>query len=60
MKSPPQPTILLFIWALWISWSFGYRVVWQRLSAEVDGVVISSQDVPSRGVTAYVVRDAAD
>ena len=59
MKAPPQPTILLFISALWISWSFGYRVVWQRFRAEVDGVVISSQDVPSRGVTAYVVRDAS-
>ena len=59
MKAPPQPTILLFISALWISWSFGYRTVWQRFTAEVDGVVTSSQDVPSRGVTEYVVRDAS-
>ncbi len=58
MKAPPQSTVVLFISALWISWSFGYRVVWQRLTAEVDGVVISSQDVPSKGVTEYVVRDA--
>jgi hypothetical protein len=59
MKSPPQPTILLFISALWISWSFGYRTVWPRFTAEVDGVVTSSRDVPSKGVTEYVVRDAS-
>jgi hypothetical protein len=59
MKAPPQPTILLFISALWISWSFGYRVVWPRFSTELDGVVTSSQDVPSRGITEYVVRDAS-
>ena len=59
MKAPPQATVLLFISALWISWSFGYRMVWHRFSTEVDGVVTSSQDVPSKGVTEYVVRDAS-
>ncbi|MGA7956276.1 MAG: hypothetical protein WCA26_04415 [Xanthobacteraceae bacterium] len=59
MKSPPQSTVVLFISALWISWSFGYRTVWQRFAAEVDGVVISSRDVPSKGVTEYVVQDAS-
>jgi hypothetical protein len=62
MKSPPQPTIVLFISALWILWAFGYQVVWKRFTAVVDGVVISSRDVPSTGAprysTEYVVRDA--
>jgi hypothetical protein len=63
MKSPPQPTVVLFISALWVSWSFGYQAVWQRFTTEVDGVVISSRDIPSKGAprysTEYVVRDAS-
>jgi hypothetical protein len=63
MKSPPQPTIVLFISALWVSWGFGYQAVWQRFTTEVDGVVISSRDIPLKGAprysTEYVVRDAS-
>ena len=49
-------------WALWMLWGFGYETVWKRYSTEVEGVVISSQNVPQEGgpryVTEYIVRSA--
>jgi hypothetical protein len=55
----PQPVILIMA-ALWILWGFGYQTVWERFTTQVDGVVISSRDVPSKGAprygTEYVIR----
>jgi hypothetical protein len=46
--------------ALWIGWGFGFSTIGSRLYQELDGVVISSQDVPptrdARYRTDYVLR----
>jgi hypothetical protein len=55
----PLP-IILIVTALWIFWGFGYQTVWQRFTTQLDGVVVSSRDIPSKGApryaTEYVVR----
>jgi hypothetical protein len=61
MKPPPQSAVVLFIAAVWIFWAFGYATVWTRFTTEVNGVVISSRDIPSTGapryITEYIIRD---
>jgi len=61
MKPPPNSAIVSFLVVLWIFLVFGYETVWRRFVTEVDGVVISSRDVPSTGAprygTEYVIRD---
>lgn len=52
--------IVPFLFAIYILWGFGYETVVARLRIEVDGVVVSSLDSPSKGApryaTEYVVR----
>jgi hypothetical protein len=46
--------------ALLILWGFGYQTVWQRLTIQIEGTIVSSRDEPVTGapryVTYYVVR----
>jgi hypothetical protein len=55
----PSPWFLVCV-ALFILWGFGYETVWDRLTADIDGVIVSSRDVPSKGApryaTEYVIR----
>lgn len=48
----PQPLILLYF-GLFILWGFGYETVWRYFVTEVDGVVVSSRDSPSKGAPRY-------
>ena len=54
-----NPIVLLLV-ALWIFWGFGLETVGIRLKTQIDGVVVSSRDVPpSRGpryATEYILR----
>lgn len=55
-----KPTALLLL-SLWIFWGFGYETLAKRLSAHVEGTVISSREVayplaPARYSTEYIVR----
>ena len=54
--------VIPLIAAIWILWGFGYQTLWQRLTIQLDGVIVSSRDVPAKGApryaTEYVVRDA--
>ena len=51
--------VALLIWGVWILWAFGQTLV-VLLKTEVDGVVVSSQDIPpNRGpryATEYTMR----
>lgn len=51
----PNPVVPL-VFALWILWGFGLETVGRRLEIQLDGVVISSQDVPSKGAPRYVTE----
>ena len=54
----PNPVVLA-VWSLWMLW-VALSPVWSRLNTELDGVVISAQDIPpSRGpryATKYSLR----
>jgi len=58
-KDDRSPLILLFF-SLFIFWGFGYHTAWQFLKIDLDGVVISSKDIPStaapRHSTKYGIR----
>ncbi|VIO75196.1 hypothetical protein [Bradyrhizobium ivorense] len=64
MKYPNSQSVILTLLALWILWSFGFQTLWARYATELDGVVVSSLDKPSKGApryaTEYVVRDASN
>ena len=59
-KLRPHP-IALGIWSLWMLW-VALSPVWYRLNIELDGVVISAEDIPpTRGpryATKYILRGA--
>jgi len=43
----PQPNSIIFVlFATWIVWGFGYQTLFARLMTDVEGTVISTQDVP--------------
>jgi hypothetical protein len=46
----PFAFLLLGFWSLW---GFGFQSLGTRLTAEVEGVVIASRDVPSTGAPRY-------
>jgi hypothetical protein len=58
-RTGPTPIVLLLL-GLWIVWGFGFQTVGARLEAHMDGVVISSRDIPvTRGpryATEYTLR----
>jgi hypothetical protein len=58
-KDDRSPLILLFF-SLFMFWGFGYHTAWRFLKIDLDGVVISSKDIPStaapRHSTEYVIR----
>jgi hypothetical protein len=58
-RTGPTPIVLL-LFGFWIVWGFGFQTVGARLEAHMDGVVISSRDIPvTRGpryATEYTLR----
>ena len=55
MPAAPLP-IILIVSALWIFWGFGYQTVWQRFTTQLNGVVVSSRDIPSTGAPRYATE----
>ena len=45
---------IIFLFSLFVFWGFRYQTVWPFLNLELEGVVISSKDIPSTGVPRYV------
>jgi hypothetical protein len=64
MKSPNPQSVIVTLFALWMLWGFGFQTLWARYTTELEGVVVSSRDTPSKGApryaTEYVIRDASD
>jgi hypothetical protein len=59
-KPQPRP-IVLIVFGLWILWGFGFETVGTRLMTNVEGTIISSQDLPyplapARHGTEYTIR----
>jgi hypothetical protein len=58
-RKKPSPWVLI-LFGLFILWGFGWETIGRRLQTEVDGVIIGSRDVPSKGepryATEYTVR----
>lgn len=54
-KMVPNPAAPL-MFALFILWGFGYDTVGARLKIRLEGVVISSRDVPSTGAPRYATE----
>ena len=50
---------VVFLWGLWMLWVFG-STAWSYFTTEVDGTIISAQDIPYRGAprysTKYIIR----
>jgi hypothetical protein len=60
-RPEPNPIMLVLI-ALWILWGFGYQTLFTRLMTDVEGTVISTQDIPyplapARHGTEYVFKN---
>ena len=51
----PNPIVLLML-GLWVVWGFGLETVGRRLETELNGVVVSSRDTPSRGAPRYATH----
>ncbi len=54
-KIVPNPAVFLFF-GLFILWGFGYETVGIRLMTQLEGVVVSSRDIPSTGAPRYVTE----
>ena len=56
----PKAALVWAAWSLWIIWGFGFYTLGNRLWAQLDGIVITSRDIPStrgpRYVTEYILR----
>jgi len=51
----PNPVVPL-MFALFVLWGFGYETVGTRLKTQLEGVVLSSRDIPSTGAPRYVTE----
>jgi hypothetical protein len=61
MRKPQPNPIVLSFFGLWILWGFGYQTLWVRLMTNVEGTVVSAQDIPyplapARHGTEYMLR----
>jgi len=54
-KVVSNPAIPL-IFGLFILWGFGYETVGTRLKTQLEGVVVSSRDIPSTGAPRYATE----
>lgn len=59
-KPQPKPVVLI-VFGLWILWGFGFETLGSRLMTNVEGTIISSQDIPhplapARHGTEYTLR----
>ncbi len=52
--------LVLAVWSIWMIGGFGFYTLGNRLWAQLDGIVITSRDIPStrgpRYVTEYILR----
>ena len=58
----PKPFVFA-VFALFILWGFGYETLWDRLTTDIDGMVVSRQDLPRTrwkhgSGTRYLIRGA--
>ena len=51
-----RKAIVLIVFGLFILWGFGWETVGRRLWTDVDGVIVTSRDVPSRGAPRYATE----
>ena len=60
--SPRHRAWALVLFGLFFLWGFGWKTIGHRLQTNVDGVIVTSRDVPSTGApryaTEYTVRSA--
>ncbi len=56
----PKAALVWAAWSLWIIWGFGFYTLGNRLWAQLDGIVVTSRDIPStrgpRYITEYILR----
>jgi hypothetical protein len=52
-RTRPSRPIGLLLFGIFILYGFGYQTVWQRLTLDVQGTVISSYSFPSLGAQRY-------
>ncbi|WP_244598856.1 hypothetical protein [Rhizobium tubonense] len=45
--------VIVAFFAAFIFWGFGYETVWQRLTQQIDGTIISRRDIPYTGAPRY-------
>ena len=46
----------LIVFGLFILWGFGFETVWPWLSLDVNGVIVASSDIPSKGAPRYATQ----
>jgi hypothetical protein len=55
--------VIRILAAGWILYGMGYQTVFERYKLQLDGVVVESHDIPSKGAsryeTEYLIRDQA-
>jgi hypothetical protein len=61
LHKPHRNSTIFIVLALWIFWGFGYETLFKRLMTDVEGTVISAEDIPSplapaRHGTEYILR----
>ena len=47
---------MLIFFGLFILWGFGFETVWPWLCLDVDGVIVASRDIPSKGAPRYATQ----
>jgi len=55
-KDGPPKAAVLIVFGLFILWGFGWETVGRRLWTNVDGVIVASRDVPSKGAPRYATE----
>lgn len=51
-----RDAIMLVLIGLFLMWGFGWQTVGRRLWTNVDGVIITSRDVPAKGAPRYATE----
>ena len=47
---------ILIVWGVFMLWGFGWDTVGRLLRTEVDGTIITSQDIPNTGAPRYSTK----
>jgi len=56
----PKAALVWAAWSLWIIWGFGFYTLGNRLWAQLDGIVITSRDIPSIRGPRYVTTSVRE